>query len=205
MNNFVPTRQRVLDAALSAFGSDGYAATSLDALAEQLGVRKQTILYYFPSKQALFDSVIDAAAQDLVELFEQEASRGLTGIDQVEAIVRRIFRLAVNRPELLGLVREVTRPGSITVGRLSAHVGPTVDRAREFLEREMTAGRLRRSDPSMLLLSLYSTVVGVASELEVQRAMGIPPSRRATVVRRTELTRFLRAALAPTDSPAPSQ
>ncbi len=205
MNNFVPTRQRVLDAALSAFGSDGYAATSLDALAEQLGVRKQTILYYFPSKQVLFDSVIDAAAQDLVELFEQEASRGLTGIDQVEAIVRRIFRLAVNRPELLGLVREVTRPGSITVGRLSAHVSPTVDRAREFLEREMTAGRLRRSDPSMLLLSLYSTVVGVASELEVQRAMGIPPSRRATVVRRTELTRFLRAALAPTDSPAPSQ
>ncbi len=196
----VPTRQRVLDAALSAFGTDGYSATSLDALAAQLGVRKQTILYYFPSKQVLFDSVIDAAAQDLVELFEQEASRGLTGIDQVEAIVRRIFRLAVNRPELLGLVREVTRPGSITAGRLSAHVGPTVERARRFLEREMEAGCLRRSDPSMLLLSLYSTVVGVASELEVQRAMGIPPSRRATVVRRAELTRFVRAALAPTDT-----
>ena len=195
----MPTRQRVLDAALSAFGTDGYAATSLDTLAEQLGVRKQTILYYFPSKQALFDSVIDAAAQDLVELFEEEASRGLTGIDQVEAIVRRVFRLAVNRPELLGLVREVTRPGSITVGRLGSHVGPTVERARKFLEREMAAGRLRRSDPSMLLLSLYSTVVGVAGELEVQRAMGLPPSRRATVVRRLELTRFLRAALAPTD------
>ena len=199
MNGFLPTHQRVLDAALAAFGTDGYSATSLDALAAQLGVRKQTILYYFPSKQALFDSVVDAAAQDLVELFEQEAARGLTGIDQVEAIVRRIFRLAVNRPELLGLVREVTRPGSITAGRLSAHVGPTVDRARRFLEREMEAGRLRRSDPSMLLLSLYSTVVGVASELEVQRAMGIPPSRRATVVRRSELTRFVRAALAPTD------
>ena len=198
MNNLVPTRQRVLDAALSAFGTYGYSATSLDALAAQTGVRKQTILYYFPSKQALFDSVIDAAAYDLVELFEQEASRGLTGIDQVEAIVRRIFRLAVNRPELLGLIREVTRPGSITAGRLSAHVGPTVERARLFLESEMEAGRLRRSDPSMLLLSLYSTVVGVASELEVQRAMGIGPSRRATVVRRAELTRFVRAALAPT-------
>lgn len=196
----MPTRQRVLDEALLAFGTDGYAATSLDALAEQLGVRKQTILYYFPSKQALFDSVIDAAAYDLVEAFEQEASRGLRGLEQVEAIVRRIFRLAVNRPELLGLVREVTRPGSITVGRLRAHVGPTVDRARRFLEREMSAGRLRRSDPSMLLLSLYSTVVGVASEFEVQRAMGIGPSRRATVRRRLELTRFLRAALAPTDS-----
>lgn len=198
----VPTRQRVLDEALVAFGRDGYAATSLDALADQLGVRKQTILYYFPSKQALFDSVIDAAAHDLVAVFEQEASRGLIGLDQVEAIVRRIFGLAVNRPELLGLVREVTRPGSITVGRLRAHVGPTVDRARRFLEREMSAGRLRRSDPSMLLLSLYSTVVGVASEFEVQRAMGIGVSRRATVRRRLELTRFVRAALAPATASA---
>ena len=197
MDNATPTRQRVLDAALLAFGTSGFAATSLDALAEQTGVRKQTILYYFESKQVLFDSVIDAAAQDLVQLFDEEASRGLRGIDQVEAIVRRIFRLAVNRPELLGLVREVTRPGSITVGRLTAHVRPTVMRARHFLEREMNAGRLRYSDPAMLLLSLYSTVVGVASELEVQRAMGIPVSRRATVNRRLELTRFLRAALAP--------
>lgn len=191
------TRTRVLGVALTAFGTDGFAATSLDALAEQLGVRKQTILYYFPSKQALFDAVIDEAAADLVAVFDEEASRGLQGIAQVEAIVRHVFRLAVRRPELLGLVREVTRPGSVTAERLAAHVAPTFDRARDFLQREMDAGRLRRSDPAMLLLSLYSTVVGVATELEVQRALGIPPSLRATVARRQELIRFLHAALAP--------
>ena len=191
------TRERVLEAALSAYGTDGYAATSLDALAEELGVRKQTILYYFPSKQALFDAAIDAAAEDLVKLFDAEASRGLTGIDQVEAIVRRVFRLAERRPELLGLVREGSRPGSVSADRLAAHVAPTFDRARDFLQREMDAGRLRRSEPSMLLLSLYSTVVGVATELEVQRAMGIEPTLRATVRRRQELLRFLRASLAP--------
>jgi TetR/AcrR family transcriptional regulator len=193
----VPTRDRILEAALRAYGTDGFAATSLDALAEQLGVRKQTILYWFSSKQALFDAVVDDAATDLVAVFESEASRGLTGISQVEAIVRRVFRLAVRRPELLGLVREVTRPGSVTAERLGAHVAPTFDRARNFLQREMDAGRLRQSDPSMLLLSLYSTVVGVATELEVQRALGLSPSLRATVSRRQELIRFLRAALAP--------
>jgi AcrR family transcriptional regulator len=191
------TRERILDVALAAYGTEGYAATSLDALAEQLGVRKQTILYYFPSKQALFDAVVDEAALDLVQVFDEEASRGLRGIAQVEAIVRHVFRLAVRRPELLGLVREVTRPGSVTAERLAAHVAPTFDRAHDFLQREMDAGRLRGSDPSMLLLSLYSTVVGVATELEVQRALGMPPSLRATVARRQELIRFLRAALAP--------
>lgn len=191
------TRERILAAALTAYGTDGFSATSLDALADQLGVRKQTILYYFPSKQALFDAVVDEAAADLVEVFDEEASRGLSGITQVEAIVRHVFRLAVRRPELLGLVREVTRPGSVTAGRLAAHVAPMFDRARDFLRREMDVGRLRSSDPSMLLLSLYSTVVGVATELEVQRALGLPPSLRATVARRQELIRFLDAALAP--------
>ena len=194
-----PTRERILDVSLVAFGTDGFAATSLDALADQLGVAKQTILYYFPSKQALFDAVVDEAAADLVKVFDEEASRGLSGIAQVEAIVRHVFRLAVRRPELLGLVREVTRPGSVTAERLAGHVAPTFDRAHEFLRREMEGGRLRSSDPTMLLLSLYSTVVGVATELEVQRALGIPPSLRATVARRQELIRFLRAALAPAD------
>lgn len=197
----VPTRDRILGAALTAYGTEGYASTSLDALAEELGITKQTILYWFPSKHALFDAVVDEAAADLIEVFESEASRGLTGINQVEAIVRHVFRLAVSRPELLGLVREVTRPGSVAAERLAAHVAPTFDRARDFLQREMDAERLRASDPSMLLLSLYSTVVGVATELEVQRAMGLSPSLRATVGRRQELIRFLRAALAP-DGPS---
>ena len=61
----------------------------------------------------------------------------------------------------------------------------------------MDAGRMKSSDPEMLLLSLYSTVVGVATELEVQRAMGISDSLRGAVARRQELIRFLRAALEP--------
>ena len=193
----VTTRERILDAALRAYGTDGFAATSLDALAAELGIRKQTILYYFPSKQAVFEAVIDRAATDLVKVFDQEASRGLTGLDQVEAIVKRVFRLAVRTPELLGVVREVTRPGSLSIDRLAEHTGPIFDRARDFLLREMDAGRMRRSDPEMLLLSLYSTVVGVATELEIQRAMGISDSLRGAVARRQELIRFLRAALEP--------
>ena len=67
------------------------------------------------------------------------------------------------------------------------------------VSEEMDAGRMRRSDPEMLLLSLYSTVVGVATELEVQRAMGISDSLRGAVARRQELIRFLRAALEPVE------
>jgi len=190
-----PTRRRILDAALAAYGTDGYAATSLDSLADRLGIRKQTILYWFPSKSALFEAVIDDAALSLITAFDTAASSDLVGMEQVEEIIRRVFRLAVQRPELLGLVREASRPGSLSAERLADRVAPVFARAAEFLRREMDAGRFRRSDPAMLLLSLYSTVVGVAGELEVQRAIGLEPTLRVAVARRRELVRFLRAAL----------
>jgi len=195
------TRDRILDGALLAYGTQGYSATSLDALADDLGITKQTILYYFGSKQDLFAAVIDRATQSLVQGFDAQASRGLNGLAQVEAIVTLVMRLAVRQPELVGLVREATRPGSHTAvlaaDRVAQRAGPIFERARAFLGREMDAGRVRRSDPELLLFSLYATVMGVASELEIQRTMGMADSRAGLRARRRELLRFLRAAFDP--------
>lgn len=186
---------RVLDAALASFGTRGYEATSLDQLAAELGVRKQTILYYHPTKGDLLDAVIDRSAADLSATFEAALAGAGPGFDRVEALVRSVFRLAMRRPELLGLLREVSRLGPPAATRLTDGLDPLVQRARDFLEAEMDAGRMRRCDARLLLLSTYSTVLGVATEVEVLRAVGIEPTLRSTAVRRRELLRFLHSAL----------
>ncbi len=189
---------RVLDAALASFGTRGYDATSLDQLAAELGVRKQTILYYYGSKPELLDAVIDWAAADLVVTLGRGIEGSGDGFDRVEVIVRSVFRTAIRRPELLGILREVTRPGSTAAARFVVQLDPLIETASGYLASEMDAGRIRRCDPRLLLLSVYSTVVGVATEVEVLRAIGIEPTLRTTAVRRAELLAFLRAALAPT-------
>ncbi|WP_208029126.1 TetR/AcrR family transcriptional regulator [Rhabdothermincola sediminis] len=190
------TRERVLDAALASFGTKGYEATSLDHLAVDLGVRKQTILYYFPAKADLLDAVVDRAADDLASALEAAVADAGDGFARVEAIVRSVFRLAMRRPELLGLLREVSRLGSPVATRLTERFEPLVARATAFLEAEMAAGRVRTCDARLLLLSVYSTVLGVATEVEVLRAVGIEPTLRSMAVRRRELLRFLHSALA---------
>jgi TetR/AcrR family transcriptional regulator len=189
------TRERILDAALGSFGTRGYEATSLDQVAAELGIRKQTILYYHRSKSDLLDAVIDAASATLAETLEAALADAGTGWDRVEAIIRSVFRLALRRPELLGLLREVSRLGAPASTRLSENLDPLVKRAREFLEAEMAAGHFRTTDARLLLLSTYSTVLGVATEVEVLRAVGIEPTLRSMVGRRRELLRFLRSAL----------
>jgi AcrR family transcriptional regulator len=191
-----PTRTRVLDAAVGLFGSRGYEATSLDQVAEASGVRKQTVLYHFGDKEGLLTAVIDRSAADLAAALEQGLGRpGLEGWDRIESVVRATFRLAARRPALLGLVREVSRLGGPAAARLTAALEPLVHRATAFLEDEMAAGRIRRQDPRLVLLAAYSTVVGAATEVEVLRALGYPPTARSVALRRTDLLSFLRQAL----------
>lgn len=193
------TRERILDEALASFGARGYEPTSLDALAGALGVTKQAILYHFASKELLLEAVIDRSAAELAATLE-EALRdadgaGGGGWQRIEAIVRSVFRLAARRPELLGLLREVTRLGPPAATRLNEALDPLIDRATGFLEDEMAAGTMRRQEPRLLLLSAYSAVIGVATEVEVLRALGIEPTLRSLVRRRAELLAFLRSAL----------
>jgi len=189
------TSDRILDAALASFASRGYEATSLDALADGLGIRKQSILYWFPSKEVLLEAVIDRSAAELTDALERSLDRAGNGWARVEAVVRSVFRLAARRPELLGLVRELGRLGPPAATRLVESLDPLVQRASSFLEAEMSAGHMRRHEPRILLLTIYSTVVGMVTEVEVLKAVGVETTARSLVRRRTEILNLLRSAL----------
>jgi AcrR family transcriptional regulator len=191
------TDERILEAALVSFAGRGFAATSLDALAAELGIRKQTILYWFPSKEALLDTVVRRGARELVDVLEGALDDAVTETDRVQAVMRAVFRYAVRRPELLGLLREVDRLGPVVAGPLADQVRPLVERASVVLRAEMDAGTVRRADPAVLLLLLYTLVVGVATDVEAQRGVGITPTVAGLRRVRRELFAFVGAALRP--------
>ncbi|MFW2332847.1 TetR/AcrR family transcriptional regulator [Ilumatobacter sp.] len=194
----IPTRQRILDAAIDQFGIRGVDAVSLDEIAREVGVRKQTVLYWFPSKDALIDAVLETVAAELVVVIDA-AVRSATDdpLERIDAVVRAAFRPAVRRPALLGLVREVNRLPEAQADRLRHHVQPLVDRCVEYLALEMDKGRLRRGDPGLVVSLAYATVTGIATEPEALRAVGWRPTLPGLRHLRDELRRFLHAALAP--------
>ena len=191
------TAERTLGAALDAFGTRGYGATSLDDLARELGIRKQTILYWYPSKEALLDAAIDRVAAEVTVRLERAVAGAEPGFGRVEAIVKAMFRLAARHPSMLGFLREVTRLGPPASSRMLGAIAPLIDRAAGFLETEMDAGRIRRHDPRLILLAAYSMVTGLATEVEVLRAFGEEPTLASLVRRRDELISLLRDALVP--------
>lgn len=178
-----------------AFAEQGVAGTSLDELARRLGVTKQTILYHFGSKDGLVAEVLVAAAEDLVAELERASRASSSGWDRVEATVRSAFALAVRRPELLGLLRELNRLHPTHTAPVLELLQPMIDAAVADLEAGMAEGRYRPSDPRLVLVSAYAAVTGVVSDTELLRAVGLQLDVRVAARLRQTVLAFLRAAL----------
>ncbi len=191
------TSERILDRATIAFGEFGYDATSLDDLARALDIRKQSILYHYPSKEILLEACVTQAILDLSESLDEAIRKSSRGWERIESVVKRVFRLANSRPELLGLLREVTRLGPPVLTKAIDGMHPLLKGATDWLLEEMQAGRVRKSDPELLVLSIYSTVMGAATEVKLFEAIGETSTLRDVALRRKELLRFLRTALIP--------
>jgi AcrR family transcriptional regulator len=186
----VTTRDRVLEEALTGFALRGYEATSLDSLAGELGVRKQTILYYFPCKAELLRGVILYATAELAEVLSHAATAD--GRARLRAIVDSVFRVGARRPELIVLLREVSRLGPAASRDLAAAIEPLVAQA-------VTALADVGVDPDrsrLVLLTAGAKVVGLATEVEVLRDLGVQPDRSSLRRRRRELLAYLETELA---------
>ena len=61
----IANRQRIVDAALDLFMERGYAETSIGDIAEQAGLLKGNLSYYFKTKADMLEAVSDARLQEL--------------------------------------------------------------------------------------------------------------------------------------------
>lgn len=193
-------RRELLAEAIRLFGRQGYEGTSLDAVASAAGVRKQTLLYYFPSKEALLQACVQETSRRVAEALAAALDQEASDSRKAEAVVRTVFRLAEEWPEFPQFVREAGRLGPDVVERFAAQLETLRQRALSFLANGMRDGQIRAQDPALLLFTLYTAVVGSLTEAGVLRAVvGEDESRTALHRREEEVVRFVQGALSPGD------
>jgi TetR/AcrR family transcriptional regulator len=191
-------RTTIVEEAIRAFGREGYQGASLEAIAQAVGVRKQTLLYYFPTKDALLEACLGAAGARVAE----EISAALEGAEQpwerAEAVIHAVYELAAQWPEFPMFIREAGRLGPHAFERFAGALEPLRRRAIDFLEAGMDAGLVRKQDPALLLFTLYTAVIGSLTEASVLSSfVGADDARSSLRKREEEVVAFVRAALAP--------
>lgn len=83
-------KARLIEAAMDLIYARGYSAVGVQEICEQAGVNKGSFYHFFPSKQALVLTVIDAYAQYVQQMWEEALTAGQSPLERM----LRVFETA---------------------------------------------------------------------------------------------------------------
>ena len=142
----------ILDGAARTFALQGEEA-SMNDIAAAAGVARATVYRYFPSRQALFDELAQAAVDDAAARL---ASARIDEVAPEEGVVRAVRALVDVGDSFVLLARQRVRADS---ERFEVRLGRPL---RELFERGQADGDIRHDIASARLTeSLIGLIVGV--------------------------------------------
>jgi AcrR family transcriptional regulator len=87
----------VLDKAATLFTAKGFAATSLQDVADQVGLSRTAIYYYFDSKDALLQELVRGVTKQATQIFDDlDTAAGTSPADNVREAARRLVLWVTN-------------------------------------------------------------------------------------------------------------
>jgi AcrR family transcriptional regulator len=103
-----PRRDReaqIYRVAAQIFYDKGYGATSVEDIAEEVGILKGSLYYYMDSKEDLLFHVIERAHQELTQLLDETLAEGATDdpMDQLERLIKAHTRYVCDNHVTIGV------------------------------------------------------------------------------------------------------
>jgi len=148
-SNGLRTRAEIVAAAERHFAEEGYEATRLDDVADDVGIRRAAIFYHFGDKQELYAAVLEEVFRDLTVDLSADGS----AVERLEASLAGWIDFVSQRPNVARLIlREAAnaRPGAATPFVLAGEA--TGDWFRALLHDGIASGEFRpRVEPDRFM------------------------------------------------------
>lgn len=196
------TRDRILEAAHRVFVQRGTAKARTQDIADEAGVNKALVHYYFGTKDALAREVFITAMQAFMpRILGILASDAHSLEDKVRTIVREQFDFHLARPYLAPYVMSESHTEPERVRSIMQHGQPArLDALRRQLQKAAAAGTMRRMSPEQFVVSLVGLLVfPFMARPMLEVIVGIDAARFPAFIetRKRELADFFLAGLRP--------
>ena len=153
------TEVLILDAARKVFLDNGFDGTTMQMIADESGINKALLHYYFRSKDRLFEAVFFEAfarmAPNLLKIFTSDAEF----TDKIRGLVNTYISSLQQYPQIPQFIlHELHRnPGRIIELMHSTGINP--DLVLNIIRQESKKGNIIGIDPSQLIVNMLAMCI----------------------------------------------
>jgi TetR/AcrR family transcriptional regulator len=160
-------RGAILEAALEVFSRESFRGATLDQIAGEAGLSKPNLLYYFPSKEAIYTELLTGLLETWLDPLKKLDPDG-EPVEEIVAYVRRKLKLAREYPRESRLfANEIVQGAPRIIERIDTELRLIVDEQVEVISDWANSGRMAAHDPLHLIFSIWATTQHYA-DFEVQ-------------------------------------
>ncbi|GAA6179627.1 MULTISPECIES: TetR family transcriptional regulator C-terminal domain-containing protein [unclassified Shimia] len=150
-------RKRILDAALEVFSSHGFRGATLDLIAEEAGLSKPNILYYFDGKEDIHATLLNQLMETWLDPLEHMDPDG-DPISEIMSYVHRKLEMSREFPRESRLFANEILQGAPRMGpHLESDLKPLVERKTKVISEWIARGKIADIDPRHLIFSIWAT------------------------------------------------
>ena len=173
------TRKRILDKALALFSTQGYDSVSVSEIAKAVGIKAPSLYNHFPSKQAIFDAIVESTAvqyeadTDKIDIHVQNVQKDIpnfteTTEDALFEKVRQIFEYSLHNETISRFRRMMTIEQFRSPELAALYSGRYVERILHYhagiFRALIASGEIAAEDPdalAMMYVAPVLTLIGI--------------------------------------------
>jgi TetR/AcrR family transcriptional regulator len=147
----------ILAQAVRVFAEYGYEGTSIAAIADSVGLSKQNLLYYFPTKRALYKRVLDDVLDEWLERMRLLADDAQTPQQALRSYIAAKLRFSRENPwgsRVYGM--EVMTGAKVYATEIRQKIIPLLRKDIEVFEKWIAQRRIAAVDATHLLFTIWA-------------------------------------------------
>ena len=159
------TKEKILDAALTLFAENGYDGTSVEQIANIVGIKAPSLYKHYKGKEDILNALIDSAETRYEEMFGSEKNIGRVPQSREEFIKVTMERISftmrdpIIRKTRLLLVQEQFRNERISEVTTRHQLDGIQGMFAKIIKGMMDEGIVKNDDPALLAAELTAPAV----------------------------------------------
>lgn len=160
MKKDLSTEEKILNAAKKVFLTKGMAGARMQDIADEAGINKALLHYYFRSKDKLFEQIfMEVASAFLPRIFTILESE-TTLFQKIELFCSEYISQEIKTPYVpIFILNEINRQPKAFLKKVLGNHTPPIGKVLAQIEKEVKAGVIKPIDPLQLMMNILSLCI----------------------------------------------